>query len=343
MQSNPLRAPDFRAAETRARLRRYAPAMVYRRMGSTGLEVSAIGLGTWQLGGEWGRSFQPAEVRAIFEAARQHGITLVDTAECYGDHDSERLVGQAIHHDRDRWIIATKFGHRFTSPFEREQAWSVAQVQLQMEESLAALDIDRIDLYQFHSGTKEAFDNDELWTMLARQKQAGKVRHLGISVASSISAADQVNQVRRAREVGAECVQVVYNRLQRAPEQEILPWCHRAGVGVLARVPLASGFLTGKYGAAASFAPDDIRSRKDPGDIKRMAGEAARILREEVPAGTQMAAWALAWCLRSPGVTAVIPGCKDPAQLAQNAAAADLLAESGSMGPGGGTGKHRGL
>lgn len=299
--------------------------MVYRTLGSTGMKVSVIGLGTWQLGGEWGRSFQPAEVRAIFEAARQHGITLVDTAECYGDHLSERLVGEAIRGDRDRWIVATKFGHRFTSPFEREQEWSVAQVQVQLEQSLAALDIDRIDLYQFHSGTSEAFDNVELWSMLARQKQAGTVRHLGISVASSISAADQLHQVRRAREVGADCVQVVYNRLQRAPEQEILPWCHQADVGVLARVPLASGFLTGKYGAGAAFSPDDIRSRKDPREIQRMAGEAARILREEVPAGTQMAAWALAWCLRTPGVTAVIPGCKDPAQLAQNASAAELL------------------
>ena len=163
--------------------------------------------------------------------------------------------------------------------------------------------------------------------MLARQKQAGKVRHLGISVASSISAADQLDQVRRAREVGADCIQVVYNRLQRAPEEAILPWCHQAGVGVIARVPLASGFLTGKYGAGASFAPDDIRSKKSALEIEHLADEAARIRREEVPEGTPMAAWALAWCLRTPVVTAVIPGCRDAAQVAQNAAAAASLSK----------------
>ena len=301
--------------------------MVYRMLGSTGMKVSVIGLGTWQLGGEWARSFVARDVQLIFEAARGHGITLVDTAECYGDHLSERLVGEAIRRDRERWIVATKFGHRFLSPFEREQAWTPAAVQAQLEDSLVALGTDFIDLYQFHSGMTEAFDNDELWAMLARQKQAGKVRHLGVSVASSIPAADQLHQVRRAITVGVSCIQVVYNRLQRGAEEALLPTCSQAGLGVLARVPLASGFLSGKYGAGASFGPDDIRSKKSPQEIERMADDAARIQREEVPDGTPMAAWALAWCLRTPAVTAVIPGCKNPAQVAQNAAAAALVTE----------------
>ena len=200
-----------------------------------------------------------------------------------------------------------------------------AAVQAQLEDSLTALGTDHIDLYQFHSGTNRAFDNEDLWTMLARQKQAGKVRHLGISVANSIPAEEQLHQVRRAREVGAECIQMVYNRLQRMPEEEMLPLCEKDGLGVLARVPLASGFLSGKYAGGASFAADDIRSKKSPEEIARMAKDAARIQREEVPAGTPMAAWALAWCLRAPTVTAVIPGRKDAAQVAQNAAAAALL------------------
>jgi len=299
--------------------------MRYRTLGSTGLSVSVIGLGTWQLGGEWGRTFAPGEVQAIFDAAREQGITFVDTAECYGDHLSERLVGEAIRGERDRWIIATKFGHRYTSAFEREQAWTAEAVQEQLEHSLRALGTDRIDLYQFHSGTREAFDNQELWAMLVRQKQAGKIRHLGISVASSIPTEDQLYQVRRARDVGAECIQVVYNRMQRIPEAEVLPHCKGANLGVLARVPLASGFLSGKYGAGAVFGPDDIRSKKDPDEIARLVREAESIRRNEVPADAPMATWALAWCLRSPAVTAAIPGCKDAAQVRQNATAADQI------------------
>jgi aryl-alcohol dehydrogenase-like predicted oxidoreductase len=299
--------------------------MVYRALGSTGMSVSVIGIGTWQLGGEWGKTYTAAEVRAIFDAARGQGITLVDTAECYGDHLSERLVGDAIKADRDRWIVATKFGHRYTVAFEREQLWSVADVQRQLEDSLAALGTDRVDLYQFHSGGRAAFDDQELWEMLARQKKAGKIRHLGISIASSIAVEEQAYQARKAREVGAECLQVVYNRLQRAPEAEILPHAAQAGVGVLARVPLASGFLGGKYRAGTAFGPDDVRSQKSAAEIARLAEEAESIRRTEVPGGTPMAAWALAWCLRRPEVTAVIPGCKDAGQVRQNAAAADLV------------------
>jgi len=299
--------------------------MVYRTLGSTGLKVSVIGLGTWQLGGEWGKAFTAAEAGAIFDAARQHGITLVDTAECYGDHLSERLVGEAIRRDRDRWVVATKFGHRYTSPFEREQAWSPEAVEAQLERSLHALGVDRVDLYQFHSGTRASFENEELWRMLARRKADGAIRHIGISVSSSMPAAEQAWQVRRAREVGAECIQVVYNRLQREPEGELLPLCERDHLGVLARVPLASGFLSGKYRAGAVFGPGDIRSKRSAEEIARLAAEAQAIREREVPSGVGMAQWALAWCLRLPVVTAVIPGCKDAAQVRQNAAAADLL------------------
>ncbi len=299
--------------------------MIYRALGATGLQVSVVGLGTWQLGGEWGRTFSERDARLIVDAARQQGITLIDTAECYGDHLSERLVGEAIRADRGRWVVATKFGHRYTTPFEREQAWSAALVQAQLEGSLRALGVDRIDLYQFHSGGRAAFDDEELWRMLARQKEAGTIHHLGVSVSSSQPAAEQVYQVRRAREVGAECIQLVYNRLQREPEAEMLPACDKADLGVLARVPLASGFLGGKYRPGSTFASSDIRSRRTAEEIARLAEEAQAVQRSEVPPGVPMAAWALAWCLRSPTVTAVIPGCKDAAQVKQNAAAADLL------------------
>ena len=289
------------------------------------MKVSVMGIGTWQLGGEWGKSFTPAEAGALFDAARAAGITLVDTAECYGDHLSERLVGQALRRDRERWVVATKFGHRYTMPFEREQLWSVDDVRKQLEDSLRALATDVIDLYQFHSGTGAVFDNEALWKMLAAQKKAGKVRHVGISISSSIGQEEQARQAGRAKEVGAESLQVVYNRIQRSPEEGIFPACRRDNLGVLARVPLASGFLSGKYKEGTTFGPDDFRSTKTREELDRLASEARRIQKDEVPPGAAMSAWALAWCLKNPAVTAVIPGCKDAAQVAQNAAAVDLL------------------
>ncbi len=301
--------------------------MMYRTLGATGMKVSVVGMGTWQLGGEWGKSFAIDEVHAMFDAARESGITLVDTAECYGDHLSERLVGEAIRRDRERWVVATKFGHRFVRHGEREQLWTAAAVLKQLEDSLCSLGIDTIDLYQFHSGTTEAFENEELWSMLAREKERGRIRHLGISVASSIDREAQLHQARRAKEVGASCLQVVYNRLERRAEDSLLPLSREAGLGFLARVPLASGFLSGKYGEATRFGADDHRAGKREEEIAAIARETAWIKREEVPPGVSIASWALAWCLRTPGVTAVIPGCKSPQQVAQNAAAAALLGQ----------------
>lgn len=297
--------------------------MQYRRLGKTGLTVSVVGVGTWQFGGEWGKAFTPAEANAILGRAADLGINLIDTAECYGDHLSEELIGQAIHGQRDRWIVATKFGHLFDGHLQRQQRWSPADVQRQLEASLRALQTDRIDLYQFHSGGDAVFDNDELWTMLARQVQAGKVRHLGISISSNI---DPVHQAQRASAVGASVLQVVYNRLERRPEEQLFPICLKDDLGVLARVPLASGFLSGKYRPGTQFTlPDDVRSSFPPERVQELLAEVERIQREEVPAGVPMAAWALAWCLRHPAVTAVIPGCKSVGQVEANAAAADLL------------------
>ncbi|HXW01644.1 MAG TPA: aldo/keto reductase, partial [Anaerolineae bacterium] len=213
--------------------------MKYRRLGKTGLKASVIGIGTWQFGGEWGQAFTPEEVKQLLGRARELGINLIDTAECYGDHLSESLIGQAIAQERDQWIVATKFGHKFPANFERIEQWSPQEVQQQLEQSLKALRTDTIDLYQFHSGTDKVFAQDDLWTMLNRQLQAGKIRYLGLSLSSRI---DPVYQTERATEVGVSVIQVVYNRLDQTPEQRVLPLCQEQDLGVLARVPLASGF-----------------------------------------------------------------------------------------------------
>jgi aryl-alcohol dehydrogenase-like predicted oxidoreductase len=297
--------------------------MKYRTLGRTGMDVSVIALGTWQFGGEWGRDFTVADVAAILAEARDRGINLLDTAECYGpDHLSESLIGRAMGPDRGRWFIATKFGHDFQGHNQRGPAWSVPAVSAQLDASLRALRTDYIDLYQFHSGADAEFHQDELWAALQAQVKAGKIRHLGISISSQ---AENLAQVEASARYGLGAVQLVYNRLDTGPEARVLPTCARLDLGVLARVPLASGYLSGKYRPGAVFPAGDVRASQDAGKVRQRLERVQAIQREEVPPGADMAQWALAWCLRNPAVTTVIPGCKDPAQVRSNAAAADLL------------------
>jgi aryl-alcohol dehydrogenase-like predicted oxidoreductase len=294
--------------------------MQYRRLGKTELTVSVIGIGTWQLGGEWGKQYTQDEVDPIFDRARQLGINLVDTAECYGDHVSERLVGAAIRRDRDKWVLATKFGHHFHGYMDRTTVYDPQDVRQQLEASLKALQTDYVDLYQFHSGNNEMFQTPDLWEILNQQVKAGKVRHLGISVSPN----DNLFQVDRATQVGVEAIQVVYNRLDRQPEEGLLQSCQRQDLGVMARVPLASGYLTGKYKPGTQFKEGDVRSTHDPKKTQEKLEEVQRIMQTEVPKGVDMAQWALAWCLRHDAVACVIPGCKDVRQVESNAAAAEL-------------------
>jgi len=297
--------------------------MKYRTLGKTGIEVSVVGVGTWQYGGEWAQDFTQEDVDAILGKAHELGINLIDTAECYGDHLSERLIGQAIDnlgHQRSDWIIATKFGHKFNKTFDRDDAFDADSVRKQLEDSLEALQTDYIDLYQFHSGTNDHFSNDKLWSMLAEQVQAGRIRRLGVSISSKRDA----HQAQRASEVGVSVLQVLYNRIQQKPAEDgTLDEALKQNLGVLARVPLASGFLSGKYGVDHVFDAADVREAWF-GDVKQEQLEQVQQVRAEVPDGVPMAQWALAWCLKHPAVTSVIPGCRTVQQVESNAAAAEL-------------------
>ncbi len=300
--------------------------MKYRSLSRKKIRVSVIGLGTWQFGGEWGQTYSQSEVDSIVDACRETGINLLDTAECYGDGVSERLVGKAIAADREKWFLATKFGHHYKGDFQRDQLWGAEEVKKQLEQSLKNLDTDYIDLYQFHSGGEDAFGNDELWTMLSKQQDAGKIRQIGVSLTSNAEVRDA--QAPRVAAVGAEAVQVVYSRLVSTAEEVVFPACIKDGLGVLARVPLASGFITGKYSPGVAFPEGDYRGNLGREKLDAMAEEAARIKENEVHAGTSMAAWALAWCLKHEAVTCVIPGARNVDQLKANAAAAGMAENS---------------
>ncbi|MFM1651443.1 aldo/keto reductase [Brevibacillus sp. B_LB10_24] len=298
--------------------------MKYRRLGKTEMKVSVIGLGTWQFGGEWGIDFSQEEADRVLNRAKELGINLIDTAECYGDHLSEQLIGNFLKKDRrEDWVVATKFGHQFHDKFKRTDKYGAQDVQKQLEDSLRALQTDYIDLYQFHSGPDQAFDNDDLWTYLDKQVQAGKIRHLGLSLNKQAS----MHQTGSATKVKASTIQVVYNRLDRKPEAEVFPSCQEQDLGVLARVPLASGFLSGKYKPGSVFAANDVRQNHDQAQVEQMLREVEQIKQNEVSQGVDMAQWALAWCLRHPAVTTVIPGCKNPAQVEANAKAAEYVEE----------------
>jgi aryl-alcohol dehydrogenase-like predicted oxidoreductase len=294
----------------------------YRRLGKTELKVSVIGIGTWQFGGEWGMDFTQGEVNQLLDKAKDLGINLLDTAECYGDHLSESLIGGYLRNQRrDDWVVATKFGHHFKIPFERDQLWTAKEVLKQLDDSLQALQTDYVDLYQFHSGGDEQFANVELWTALDKQVQAGKIRHLGTSIGSN----DNFLQTEVSNRVNSQVIQVVYNRLDRKPEERVFPSCEHQDLGVLARVPLASGYLSGKYKPGAVFEASDVRNRHNQERTASLLREVELIKQNEVPEGLDMATWALAWCLQHDAVTSVIPGCKNENQVDSNAKAADYV------------------
>ena len=292
--------------------------MKYRRLGKTELQVSAVGIGTWQLAGVWNKNFEQREVDEIFARAAEVGINFIDTAECYGDHLSEQFVGNSIWASRDRWLIATKFGHDHHNGLGDDN-YKCEQVLRQLEDSLRALRTDYIDIYQIHSATDEVFSDDELWTMLDKQVQAGKIRFLGNSIGMPRKAA----QVKRSQDYGISVIQTIYNAVNRAAEKRVLVAAAQQDLGVVARVPLASGFLSGKYHPGAIFSGLDVRAMRPQEGVDREIAAAHEVLREK-PENIAAATWAIAWCLQNEQIGTVIPGIKTLQQLEENALAGDL-------------------
>lgn len=292
--------------------------MRFRKLGSTNLDVSVIGLGTFQFGGEWGKQFAQIEINQIVKTAADRGINFIDTAECYGNHQVESFIGKAISNNRDHWIIATKFGHTFNGFMDRSSDWSPKGVTKQLERSLKALRTDYIDLYQFHSGGNEDFEQDGLWTALDKHVKSGKIRNLGISIQHATVMNDDLFQLKSAKKVNAKVIQVVYNRFSRDAERLLLPYCEKNELGVIARIPLARGFLSGKYSNEYLFPTNDLRSSQDRKITLRMIKEASEIKKNEVPQGMNMAQYALKWILNHSAINCCVVGCKDVKQVIEN-------------------------
>jgi len=299
--------------------------MQYRRLGKTNYQVSAVGFGAWQIGADWGTVDEGAALDAL-QAAAAAGVTFFDTADVYGDGRSERLIGRF----RRGWpasiIIATKMGRR--APL-RLDSYTRESFSAWVDRSRTNLDMDRLDLVQLHCLPQDIYYHPEIFELLDELVAEGRIAAYGVSV-------ERVEEALKAIEYpGVDTVQIIYNIFRQRPADLFFREAIRRDIGVIARVPLASGLLTGKLRAGSAFAADDHRNYNRQGQAfdvgETFAGvdferglEAVEALRPLVPAEASMAQFALRWILMQEAVSTVIPGAKSADQARANAAAADL-------------------
>lgn len=301
--------------------------MQTRVLGRTGREVGVVGLGCWQLGGDWGTVADDTAL-SVLEAAVDSGVTFLDTADVYGDGRSERAVGAFLASRPDlagRVTVATKMGRR-ADPHVAA-AYTYDAFCRWTDRSRENLRTDTLDLVQLHCPPTEVFHTDEVFDALDRIVEDGRTAAYGVSVETVDEALAAIARPHVAS------VQIILNVFRRKPLEQVLPAAAEAGVGIIARVPLASGLLSGKYDADTQFAPDDHRAYNRHGEAfdvgETFSGvpydvgvAAAREVAALTPQGMTTAQLALRWIVQQPGVSVVIPGARTPQQAQANAAAA---------------------
>jgi aryl-alcohol dehydrogenase-like predicted oxidoreductase len=300
--------------------------METRPLGRTGADVSVIGLGTWQLGGDWGDVDDDAATE-VLEAALDAGVTLLDTADVYGDGRSEERIRKALAPRAERPFVATKAGRR-ADPFEAAQ-YTPENLRAWIDRSRRNLGVETLDLVQLHCPPPGTYDDDRVYDTLDTLLGEGAIAAYGVSVETVAEG------MRALQRPNVQSLQVILNVFRRKPLEELLPAARAQGVGILARVPLASGLLTGKYDESTTFAADDHRTFNRHGEAFDVgetfsgvpfdvgvaaAREVAEIAGDTVPTS----AFALRWVIDQPGVTTVIPGARNVTQVRGNVAAASL-------------------
>lgn len=299
--------------------------MQSRRLGKTGYDVSEIGFGAWAIGGGWGET-NDAESLAAMHAAVDSGVTSFDTADVYGDGHSEKLIGQLLREQDESLIVATKFGRR--APVEVAQ-YTYENLRGWLERSRENLGTETIDLVQLHCPPWDAYYTPSVFEACERLVDDGLVRAYGVSV-------EKVEEALKAIEYpSVATVQIIFNIFRQRPAELLFEQARRRDVGLIIRVPLASGLLTGKFSTDTHFAPDDHRAFNRHGELfdvgETFAGvdyatgvEAAAELKALLPPGVTLAQFALRWILDHEAVTTVIAGAKTSAQVRENTAAASL-------------------
>jgi aryl-alcohol dehydrogenase-like predicted oxidoreductase len=301
-----------------------------RVLGRTGRPVSTVGLGTWQLGGDWGDVSEP-DARAVLEASVEAGVTLLDTADVYGDGRSERIIGAfRAANPSVPLTVATKMGRRVP---QTPEAYTLEHFREWTDRSRTNLGQDTLDLVQLHCPPTAVYEDDRVYDALDTLVSDGAIAAYGVSVEEAGQALTAIARPHVAS------VQIILNAFRLKPLDQVLPAAEAAGVGILARVPLASGLLSGKYDEHTTFSADDHRSYNRHGEafdqgetfsgVDYEAGVQAAaaftaLVREHGPADATPAQVAIAWVAQLPGVTSVIPGARSPEQARSNAAAAAL-------------------
>ncbi|MDQ1617859.1 MAG: hypothetical protein QOE19_428 [Actinomycetota bacterium] len=301
--------------------------MERRKLGRTGRPVSVVGLGCWQLGADWG-DVSEDDAMQVLHAAVDSGVTFLDTADVYGDGRSERLVGRLLRERGDTDLtVATKMGRR-ADPFAPE-TFTLDAFRGWLDRSRRNLDVETIDLVQLHCPPTAVFHDDRVFDGLDSLVEDNLIAAYGVSVETVDEALTAIARPNVAT------VQIILNAFRRKPLEQVLPAAVQAGVGVIARVPLASGLLSGKYDESTTFAADDHRSYNRDGQAfdvgETFSGvpfevgvRAAREISRHTPEGATTAQLALRWVIDQPGVSTVIPGARKPDQARGNAAAADI-------------------
>jgi aryl-alcohol dehydrogenase-like predicted oxidoreductase len=300
--------------------------MEQRILGRSGRSVSVVGLGTWQLGADWGDVDEDTAL-AVLDAAAEAGVTLFDTADVYGDGRSEQLIGRWRRANPDHPLtIATKMGRRVP---QKPENYTLDNFRIWTDRSRRNLGVDTLDLVQLHSPPSLVYKSDETYDALDTLVAEQRIAAYGVSVEKVDEALDAIARP------GLASVQIVLNAFRQKPLERVLPAAIAAGVGILARVPLASGLLSGRYTHETTFAPDDHRTFNRHGESfdvgETFSGvdfdtgvDAAREFAALVPSGASPVQTALRWIIDQPGVTTVIPGARNVEQTRANAAAADI-------------------
>ena len=304
--------------------------MQHRSLARTGRDVSAIGLGTWQLGADWG-TVSEDDALGVLAVSADHGVTLFDTADVYGDGRSELLIGRFLAGRPQHGItVATKMGRRLAQTAEN---YSPAHFRAWTERSRRNLGVDTLDLVQLHCPPTDVIENDATYDALNALVADGAIAAYGVSVETCAQALAAIAH-------GVSNVQIIVNPFRLKPLDEVLPAAAAADVAIFARVPLASGLLSGRYTAQTTFAANDHRTFNRHGEAfdrgETFSGvdydtglAAVRDLTAALPEGVSLPAATLAWIASRPGITTVIPGARNVAQATANADAAALL-ETGS-------------
>ena len=300
--------------------------MQTRIFGRTGRRVSAIGFGAWAIGGAWG-TVEDSDAVAALNGALDSGVTFIDTADVYGDGRSERLIARVLkERGGERPFVATKAGRRL--PQQTVEGYSEENLRAWIERSLANLEVDALDLVQLHCPPTDLYYHPEVFDALDRLVKDGKIRNYGVSV-------ERVEEAIKAIEYpGVVSVQIIFNIFRQRPAELFFDLATQKEVAIIARVPLASGLLTGKLSANSKFADDDHRKFNRHGEAfdvgETFSGvpydvglRAVERVRRLIGGDATMAQFALRWILMFDAVTVAIPGAKNAAQARANAQAAD--------------------